>query len=402
MPIGYLVTVALAAVCTLLAVTPLRGSWTLGQISWRLTFLVNEQPFIVFYWLLAATVLAFAEGDVYTPMGWTSFGLAVFTALGLGVIVRRSLLSRSVIDCALSDGLGPRWRDGLDASLAAALRRRLPWARILVAPFAVRRGEVERVADLSYGDAGKENRLDVYRHRSHPTGAPTLVYLHGGGYTGGRKNKEARPLIYRLASQGWVCVSANYRLSPRTRFPDQLVDAKKVIAWVRDQGVEYGMDRSLVFIAGSSAGGHLAAMAALTANDPIFQPGFSQADTTVTGAISLYGYFGSLTWIDTRADIPSVPLAYLRPDAPPMLVAHGDQDTFVPVETARHFVQRLHQTSTSAVVYVELPGAQHTFDLFHSIRFDRVVDGIEAFTAWVRSAEARGSRLRRPPGADHT
>ena len=66
----------------------------------------------------------------------------------------------------------------------------------------MRRREVERIADLSYGDAGRENWLDLYRHRSHPTGAPTLVYLHGGGYTGGRKNKEARPLIYRLASQG--------------------------------------------------------------------------------------------------------------------------------------------------------------------------------------------------------
>ena len=64
------------------------------------------------------------------------------------------------------------------------------------------------------------NLLDLYRHRSRPSGCPTLVYLHGGAFRSGRKNREARPLLYRLASQGWVCISANYRLSPAARFPD--------------------------------------------------------------------------------------------------------------------------------------------------------------------------------------
>ncbi|HSK36682.1 MAG TPA: hypothetical protein VLA80_08100 [Actinomycetota bacterium] len=54
--------------------------------------------------------------------------------------------------------------------LAARLRRRLPWARILLRPLFVRRGDVERVANLRYGDAGKRNLLDVYRHRSRPPG----------------------------------------------------------------------------------------------------------------------------------------------------------------------------------------------------------------------------------------
>jgi acetyl esterase/lipase len=78
-----------------------------------------------------------------------------------------------------------------------------------------------------------------------------LIHLHGGGFGSGRKNREARPLIYRLASQGWVCVSANYRLRPAARFPDQLIDVKKVIAWVREHGAEYGADPARVFVAGS-------------------------------------------------------------------------------------------------------------------------------------------------------
>ncbi len=62
-------------------------------------------------------------------------------------------------------------------------------------------------------------------------------------------------MLYRLAGRGWVCISANYRLSPAARFPDHLVDAKKVIAWVREHGARYGADASNLVVAGSSAGG---------------------------------------------------------------------------------------------------------------------------------------------------
>ena len=66
-------------------------------------------------------------------------------------------------------------------------------------------------------------------------------------------------------------------------------------------------------------------------------------------------------------------------------MAHGDKDTLVLVEDARLVVQRLRGISSSPVVYAELPGGQHGFDLFGSLRFEAVVSGIEAFAAWVRS-----------------
>jgi acetyl esterase/lipase len=87
----------------------------------------------------------------------------------------------------------------------------------------------------------------------------------------------------------------------------------------------------VVFVAGSSAGGHLASLAAFTPSDPVFQPGFEHADTSVTAAISLYGYYGPL---DTDQQPLSSPLTYAGTDAPPFFVAHGDQDTLVPVEHA--------------------------------------------------------------------
>ena len=58
----------------------------------------------------------------------------------------------------------------------------------------------------------------------------------------------------------------------------------------------------------------------------------------------------------------------------------------VPVSTAREFVRRLRAVSSNPVVYAELPGAQHTFDLYRSIRFTHVVDGIETFADWTRTA----------------
>ena len=76
---------------------------------------------------------------------------------------------------------------------------------------------------------------------------------------------------------------------------------------------------------------------------------------------------------------------YVRREAPPFFVAHGDLDTLAPVGDARAFVERLRGYAGNTVVYAELRGAQHSFDLFHSIRFEAVVEAIEAFAAWVRS-----------------
>ncbi len=236
----------------------------------------------------------------------------------------------------------------IEAGLPPRSMRRLPWARILLWPFAFPHPGVERIPNIVYGDAGRGNLLDVYRSRPRPHRGPTLIHLHGGGFRIGNKSREGRPLFYRLARQGWVCISANYRL--RAQFPDPLVDVKKVIAWAREHGPEYGADPSVVFVAGSSAGGYLASMAALTANDPSLQPGFEDADTSVTGVVSLYGYYGS------AGPGRSSPMAFDAHDAPPFFVAHPDRDTLVVVDDARRFVEHLRETSPSPVVYAELPG----------------------------------------------
>ena len=340
-------------------------------------FLINELPFVAFYWLLASTALAIAQRDIASPVGWIALGLAALATVGLVIIAWRALQAGPAVDHALSEGLGAEWRTAIEP------RGRTPAPPPSARPYPLRalllrRRDVERIANISYGDAGKLNLLDVYRHRSRPSGGPTLVYLHGGAFRSGRKSREARPLLYRLASQGWVCISANYRLSPVAQFPDHVIDVKKVIAWVREHGREYGADPAVLFVAGSSAGGNLASMAALTPNDPAFQPGFERANTSVTAAISLYGYYG-------RYDSSALP------SSPPWGTSermHRRSSSRMAIRT-RSSSWRMRGSSSSScetvssgpVVYAELPGAQHTFDLFHSIRFELVVDAIEAFAA---------------------
>jgi acetyl esterase/lipase len=388
MPIGYLCYTGITATLTLSAASrhrprrssPFRLSYFFGfQLNW---------PVAVFVLLVASTALAIDQNGT-GPVFWTGLGFAVLASAGLLVLRRRARETGPTLERALDEGLGSGWRDGVDVELAARLRRRPSLARVAVAPISFRLRGVERIANVRYGPSFRGNVLDLYRDRSDRVARPTLVYLHPGGFRFGSKRLGARHLFYRLASRGWVCISANYRLLP-AEFPDPLIDVKKVIAWVREHGRDYGADPDAVFVAGSSAGGNLASLAALTPNEPAFQPGFEDADTSVCGAVSLYGYYGP-TASDEQ---PSSPFDYLTTNAPPWFVAHGDQDPLVVVEDARCFVEQLRATSSNPVVYAELPGAQHGFDFFRSRRLETVIDAIEAFAAHVKSRQRAATDVR--------
>jgi acetyl esterase/lipase len=346
-------------------------------------------PLVAFLLLVASTALAIDQNGIHSRWLWIGLGLAVIASAALVVLRRRALGTGPALERALDEGLGADWRDGVDAALATRLKRRPSLARILLAPVSSRRRGVERIANIRYGPARRANLLDLYRDRSERSGRPLLVYLHP---LLGSKRLGARHLFTQLAGRGWVCISANYRRASDGEFSDSLIDVKKVIAWAREHAPEYGADPTSIFLAGSSLGGHLAALAAFTPGDPVLQPGFESADTTVAGVVSLYGYYGRVA----RGGARSSRLRYATTNGPPCFVVHGDQDSLVSVEDARDFVEQLRGTSSNAVVYAELPGAQHGFDLFRSRRLDTVVDAIEAFTSHVR---ARSGTAVSAPGA---
>jgi acetyl esterase/lipase len=213
-----------------------------------------------------------------------------------------------------------------------------------------------------------------------------LVYLHGGGYFSGSKRREGRAMLHRLAEEGWVCVSATYRLRPQVQWPDHLVDAKRVLAWVRRHAGELGADPARLVMAGSSAGAHLTAVCALSANEAAWQPGFEDDDTSVAAAVCLYGWYGAYYGRSPEERPSSSPLHHDAAHAPPFFLAHGDRDGYTPVSGVRALHRKLLAESSAPVVYAELPGAQHGFDLFRSLRSDAVVAGVEEFAARVLRA----------------
>jgi len=329
--------------------------------------MVNELPFLAAAWLVLNTLAAAVDGSLRSTGGRAVAGIAALTCCGLALIARRGWNAGTEVGHALHDqGIAPP-----GPVLIGAGRPSL--ARLIVWPFGVRPRGVRRIADVDYGEHGKATRLDLYLPEPQPAPSPLLVYFHGGGFYSGSKSWGARPLLYRLAASGWVCASADYRLAPRASYADALADARRAVAWMQEHAAQYDADPERVFLAGASAGAHLASVIALSARDAA-ATGRAPAPH-IRGVVTLYGYYGPVR----TADGPGPPVDLIGPQAPPFLVVHGDNDSLIPVGTARDFARRLATASAGPAVYVELGGAEHSFGLFDSLRFRAVIDGIEAF-----------------------
>jgi acetyl esterase/lipase len=343
--------------------------------------------------------------------GWRgTLGLAATGASLAGLAHLHRVASRSdeVLEAALVDELGANYRARISEPFSPRPDVALTRRSILAPDFGVRRRY--RVArDVAYGDAGPRNCLDVWRRADLPRDAkaPVLFQVHGGAWMMGQKEGQGEPLMAHLAERGWVCVATNYRLSPKADWPAHIVDVKRALAWVKANIAEHGGDPDFVVITGGSAGGHLTALAALTPNLADFQPGFEDADTSVAAAVPFYGVYDFTNRHGTgRADLESFlservlkssladdrarweqasPISHVRAGAPPFFVLHGTNDSLVPIEQARTFVDELRKESTQPVVYAELPLAQHAFEVLPSVRTHHTVHAVERFLAVVRS-----------------
>lgn len=361
---------------------------------------------------LAPHLMAVTAADAAAhvpPRRRSRLGLALAGAnlLGQAFLVDQARRVRTKAEDSLTEALGVDYVEQLDAAPTPA-DLAVPWRR-LVNPFRMRNTAVRKDRDVVYDAThGRRGLLDVYSPADGVPdgGAPVLLHVHGGGWTIGSKEQQGIPLMQHLAAKGWVCVSINYRLAPRDPFPAQIVDVKRAIAWIRDHIEEYGGDPDYLAITGGSAGGHLVALAALTGNDPAYQPGFEDADTSVQVAVPHYGVYDLAGSTGLRSaelmrdlflaprvvkrrwvDAPEVfedgsPILRVSAEAPDFFVLHGSLDTLVGVDQARLFVERLRAVSKRPVVYAELPGAQHAFDVFPSIRSSHVVRAIDRYLHW--------------------
>lgn len=349
-------TAAVVALFALLALRPpMPRRSSPFNLQFALGWLINEMPFLGFWWLLAGTVGTLTGPQSGGVIWWLVLALSVVDLLVLARLAARARSARPVLVAALESAFGGG---------AAPTFTRPPWWRIVTLPFIAWRPDVRRIRNQHYGPSRRGNRLDVFvSRRGRRAAAPMLVYLHGGStFFPGSKMLGARPLIYRLAARGWVCTSVAYRQFGAGEV-EQLADVRAALAWMGANAHTYGGDPQTAFLAGGSSGAHLAVTAALSGAE-------------LSGVIGLYGYYG-----DIGASDPAPASAHARVNraAPPFLILHGALDTLVLSKDARRFAEHLRGISRQPVGYGELPGTQHNFDFFHSPRTHWVTDAVLRF-----------------------
>ncbi|MCU1369864.1 MAG: carboxylesterase family protein [Ilumatobacteraceae bacterium] len=402
-----LVSSALGALNTANARKPLSRTGRASVLCFFPGWLTSELPLHAVAWQALATLVLAWRGALRSWKGWAALGLSAWSWATLSTIWRQSTEASAILDDALVEGLGDDLVAGsvpdVDHSDLHIERR-----RIIAGPVARWKTRYVQSRNLSYGDAGRRNQLDIWRCADLPLDgrAPVLLQVHGGAWIIGNKEQQALPLLAHMAENGWVCVSINYRLSPRATWPDHIVDVKRALAWIKANIADHGGDPDFVAITGGSAGGHLSSLAALTPNEPMFQPGFEDADTSVVAAVPFYGVYdwtnrdgtgrsdmddmlARIILKTTRDESPEVwndasTMTWVSPDAPPFFVIHGSNDSLVPAEQARSFVAMLRAESKKPVAFAELPGAQHAFEVFDSPRTISSAGAVHRFLETVR------------------
>lgn len=349
----------------------------------------------------------------FPPQVLTGHALSGVTPLSVGRVATTWAAQRAdrILDATLQESLGSNYRDRVSHPLSDVPARRGG----LLHSAGHRRRYGGQSSDISYGPGGRDNLLDIWRHPDQPQGsrAPVLLQVPGGAWTVNGKRGQAYPLMGRMVELGWICVSIDYSKSPRNAWPAHIVDVKRALAWVRENIADYGGDPNFVAVTGGSAGGHLAALAALTANDPRLQPGFEEADTTVQAAAPYYGVYDftdvqkmhelMLPFLEhfvmqkRFADDPALfesasPISHAHNGAPPFFVLHGESDALIPAAQAQTFCAALREAGARTVCYAELPNAHHAFDMVGTVRSRLAADAVADFLGVVYGRYLRSRR----------
>ncbi len=298
-----------------------------------------------------------------------------------------------------------------EVSLGQGVDRDLPsFLETALLPLKIRQPGVKRQSNISYGDAGVRNLLDIYVPDPLPAEPlPILIHVHGGAWVVGQKKQQSQPLIQYLASRGWMVVDINYRLGPANKFPVIVADVLRAVGWVKQNAAQYGGDPEFVALTGGSAGGHLTALVALAREDNRFKEGFRDLDCAVDAAAPIYGVYDFLEPADGSGALNEgtqdflkeqvipvspeedrglwealSPIYQVHAEAPPMLVVHGKKDTLAKYEGAERFVDALRRVSRNGVELASLPSGEHAYDAVNSPPTPAHVRAVERFLVKAR------------------
>jgi acetyl esterase/lipase len=229
-------------------------------------------------------------------------------------------------------------------------------------------------SDIVFGKGGDiDLLLDVY----HPPEDVTpkrmaIVHLFGGGFFVG--NKNAGYIINNvraLGRLGYTSVSANYRLQSQGSWPAQIHDTKAAIRWTRANAERLGLDADKIAVAGYSAGGMLALMAAGTNGMQEFEGdgGNGEVSSDVQACIGVYplasAQIATGLFPEGEATPESIaaasPTSYISESFAPTIFIHGTADNTVPMSSSIEFFNRLHELGVPAALTL-IQGADHAFD----------------------------------------
>ena len=267
---------------------------------------------------------------------------------------------------------------------------------------AAEEGAFRKVSDLVFAEVdGRELLLDLYLPQASKA-PPLVVYVHGGAWRAG--SKDSMPLT-GLLGEGYAIASVDYRLTPDARFPAQVHDIKAAIRFLRGNQDRYPYDSRKVAIAGSSAGGHLAALVGVTngtAELEGFVGGHLDQSSEVQAIVAYFGASNLLTILQQSTPrglsvrkpalqlllggqpekqrqlaILASPVSHVDRSDPPLLLLHGDQDAQMPINQSHELHGKFKGLGLAVALYV-LHGAAHGGRVFYDEARTKLVSGFLA------------------------
>ena len=399
-------------------------AWTLllyVPLRWRPLGLYLFAPKMAagaFVPFIAAAGLLLALVGVLGGSWWLAVPAAL-AAVGAAVVVVRLGLVRA----DLTGALGPDWAGRIPTERRVRMVGRWWHGRL---PTVLEPRLRQDVVFATVPGTGRSLLCDLWQPPAEvPASGLAVVYLHGSAWYILDKDVGTRPLFRHLAAQGHVVVDVAYRLFPETDLPGMVADAKRAVAWLKNHAADLQIQPDRIVLAGGSAGGHLALLAAYTPDDPTLTPAeLAGSDPGVRGVVSLYGQadlaavydhtsqqktcrpedpqpdweappppwmarlFGSnaprlglqrmvaagrLDWLvgGTPSQVPDryaqlSPVHHVHPGCPPTLLVHGRHDEMAPIAAMQQLHRRLEQAGVP-VTAVYLPHTDHAFDLLATV-----------------------------------
>ncbi len=238
--------------------------------------------------------------------------------------------------------------------------------------------------DLEYGPHGVGNKLDLYIPEKADKASPLIIWIHGGGWTGGNKDGGVRGL--GMLKLGYALASLNYRLSQEAKYPAQIEDCKAAVRFLRANAKKYNLDPDHFGVFGESAGGHLVALLGTTGGVKELEGDGPNQDVSsgVQAVVDWYGPTDMLKMKEQAKEHPDLkwafdadaadspvgklfggpvqdnkelaekgnPIHYVTKDAAPFLIMHGDKDNLVPLVQSRILDEALKAAKVESTLVV--------------------------------------------------